>query len=105
MTPGSQLKTPGPALYPQKRLLLIEVIQEQPLDQDKGDSHHNYVVWIADQLKQPLKKALIGIIPADKMSRNIDQDGVHSDNFEKERPLFIAQDVDYVVKKGHQQQA
>jgi hypothetical protein len=84
---------------------LIEVIQEQPFNGYESDGHNDNVIRVADQLKQPLEKALIGIIPTDKMTGNIDQDGVHADDFEKEGPLFIAQDVDYVVKKGHQQQA
>ena len=36
------------------------------------------------------------------MARHVDQDGVHTDHFKKERPFFVAKHIDHIVKQGHQ---
>src|SRR5215469_14319840 len=84
-------------LHPEESLLLIQVIEEQPFNQNKRYPHNYQIIRIANQLEQPFKKTCIGIAPFNKMPRDINEDGVHADDLKEKRPFFVAQHITVVI--------
>jgi hypothetical protein len=92
-------------LHPEEDLFLIHKIQEGPFHQHQANGHHYSVVGVANQLAKPAKEPVGRILPVYKSAGHIYKYRVHTDNFKKERPAFMAQHINDVIKKRQQQQA
>jgi hypothetical protein len=60
---------------------------------------------ISDQLTQPLKKSVGRIMPVDKLSGHINQDGIHANHPEEEGPSTISQYINDIIKCSQQDHA
>src|SRR5678809_1635553 len=76
-------------LYAKKDLLAVHKIQEKPFYHHIANSHHNKIPGITYPLTQPFEKTIGCIFPVNKMTRHVDQYGIHADHFEIKCPFFI----------------
>lgn len=93
------------ALYPQESFLFIHEIKEGPFNGQEAKYEDQVIPGIAYELEQPLEKTFGGIFPIDDTARHVDEDGVHTDDAEEERPLFIPLNIDDIIEGSQQQQA
>ena len=92
-------------LHSQENFLFVHKIKERPFHQYHTNAHHYCIKRIAHELSKPAQESISAVIPIDKSARHIDQDGIHSDYFEEERPFFMTENINDVIKQREQQKA
>jgi len=86
-------------LNPQEYILFVHVIEQHPHQHDpqKGvDNRFN-----AAQHDSPSEKLAAYLSDIDKTVQEIDENGIQTDNTEKERPFFPTFDINDPVKNAH----
>ena len=99
-----EYKYPDSQLHAKKDLLTIHEIKKKPFYHDIANCHHYNIPGISNPLTQPFEKTIGCVFPVNKMTRHIDQYGIHADHFEIERPFFVTPHIDEVIKNRQQDQ-
>ena len=93
-------KYPDSQLHAKKDLLTVHEIKKKPFYHDIANCHHYNIPGISNPLTQPFEKPIGCVFPVNKVTRHIDQYGIHADHFKIECPFFITAYIYDIIKQS-----